>query len=242
MRTIKKQARIAGAWYLLLFLVGPVALKIVPDRLFVFGNATETAARVVSQESLLRMGMASELFGQVAVIFLALALFRLFRGVSESLSRQLLALGALVSVPIAFVTVVFELAALILFKGGGFLTVFDKAQLDALGYLFIRMHGSGIMVASIFWGLWLIPFGMLVVRSRFMPRIIGYLLFAGAAGYLSYATAAVLFPAYASQVGDVAKILEIGEIPIVFWLAIWGATGPKASEPVWEPQARVSTG
>ena len=240
MRTIKKQARIAGAWYLLLFLAGPVALMIVPGKLFVFGNATETSARVLAQEWLLRVGMASELFGQVAVLFLGLALFRLFRGVSEWLSWQLLILGALVSVPISFVNVVFELVALVLFKGGGFLSVFAKPQLDALGYLFIRMHGLGITVVSIFWGLWLIPAGMLVVRSGFMPRFVGYMMFAGALGYLAYAIAAILFPAYASRVGDVAQILEIGEIPIVFWLAIWGATGPKASQPEWEPQARVS--
>src|SRR5262245_2830512 len=157
---------------------------LVPGQLFVFGNATETAARVLAQESLLRIGMASELFGQVAVIFTALALFRLFRGVSEWLSWQLLILGVLVSVPIAFVIVVFEMAAIVVFKGGGFLAVFDKAQLDALGYLLIRMHGMGITVVSIFWGLWLIPFGTLVARSRFMPRVIGWLLYAAGAGYL----------------------------------------------------------
>jgi hypothetical protein len=158
------------------------------------------------------------------------------------LSWQLLILGALVSVPISFVGVVFEMVALIVFKGGGFLSVFAKPQLDALGYLLIRMHGFGITAASIFWGLWLIPAGMLVVRSGFIPRIVGYFMYAGAAGYLSYAIAAILFPAYASRVGDFAQILEIGEIPIVFWLAIWGATGPKAKDFEWQPQARVSTG
>lgn len=232
MRTIKQQARVAGAWYLSLFLVGPVALMIVPGKLFVSGNATETASRVLAQESLLRIGMASELAGQVAVIFTALALFRLFRGVSEWLSWQLLILGALVSVPISFLIVVFELAALLVFKGGGWLAVFDKAQLDAIGYLLIRMHRLGITVASIFWGLWLLPFGTLVARSGFMPRVIGFLLYAAGVGYLAYAAAAILFPQYASQVGNVSQILEVGEVPIIFWLVIWGATGPKAAEPV----------
>lgn len=242
MRTIKQQARIAGAWYFFLLLVGPVALMVVPGKLFVFGNATETGARVLAQESLLRIGMASELAGQVAVIFVTLALFRLFRGVDEMLSWKLVILGSLVSVPISFVGVVFEMAGLIVFKGGGFLSVFDKGQLDALGYLLIRMHSLSITVASIFWGLWLFPFGMLVVRSGFIPRLIGYLLLAAGVGYLAYATAYFLFPGYTDQVANVAQILEIGEIPIVLWLVIWGATGPKASDPVWEPQGRVSAG
>jgi hypothetical protein len=232
MRTVKKQARIAGAWYFFLFLAGPVALMIVPNKLFVFGDATETASRVLAHESLLRVGMACELFGQVAVVFLALALLRLFRGTSKWLALQVLVLGALVSVPISFVGVVFEFAALLVFKGGGFLTVFAKPQLDALGTLLIRMHSYGITVTSIFWGLWLIPFGMLVVRSEFIPRWIGYAMFAAAAGYLGYATAAILWPKLAPAVGTYAQILEVGEIPIVFWLLIWGATEPKADEPI----------
>jgi hypothetical protein len=223
---------VAGAWYLLLGLTAPLGLEIVPDRLYVAGNATETAARVLASETLYRLGMASELFHQVVVIFLALALFRLFRHMNETLAWQVVILGALVSVPIMFLNVVNEIAALTLFKGGGFLGGFEKPELDALGYLFIRMHGQGIHMAAIFWGLWLFPFGLLVIRCGFIPRIIGYSLFVAGAAYVAAAVADVLLPQLAPAVFNYAGLLEICELPIIFWLVIAGATGPKAQEAV----------
>jgi hypothetical protein len=197
---------------------------LVPGKLFVSGNAVATADRIRANESLLRLGIASELFHQIVVIFLVLELYRLFKAVSENLVRQVVILGALVSVPIVFVNILNEIAALILVGRPEFLSaVFDPAQLDALAYLFIRLHGQGITVASIFWGLWLFPFGMLVIRCGFIPRFLGVAMMVAGVGYLASATASLLLPQYASAVGRVAMILEFGELPIMFWLLIWGA-------------------
>jgi len=93
---------------------------------------------------------------------------------------------------------------------------------------FIGMRHSGITIASIFWGLWLFPLGILVVRSRFIPRVLGYLLFVAGIGYLANVFTSFVLPAYASAVGGVAMALEMGELPIIFWLAIWGAR-PRAA-------------
>jgi len=226
--SIKREARIAGLWYLLLGVTAPIGLELVPDKLFVSGNASETASRVLASQTLYRIGMASELFHQAIVIFLVLALFRLFKRVDEGLSVQLVILGALVSVPIMFLNVVNEFAALTLFKGAPFLAPFDKAQLDALGYFFIRLHNQGIQVAAIFWGLWLFPFGLLVIRSGFIPRLFGYLLFIAGISYLVVSTASILAPQYVHTLGNYAGLLEICEVPIIFWLVIWGAREPKA--------------
>ena len=173
MRTFRQQARRAGLLYLLLAVAAPLSLLYVPSRLFVAGDASATADRLRSTEWLLRLGMGAELFHQAVVIFLALALYRLFRAVDEGLAKQLVVLGALVSVPIMFLNVLNHVAALTLVSGAGFLSVFEKPQLDALAYLFMRLHGRGVVIASIFWGLWLIPFGLLVLRSRRFPRTIG---------------------------------------------------------------------
>jgi hypothetical protein len=78
-------------------------------------------------------------------------------------------------------------------------------------------------VASIFWGLWLFPFGMLVIRSGFIPRILGVLLMIAGSAYLARAFAVLLLPQYAPMVGQIALPLEVAELPIVFWLLIWGA-------------------
>ena len=157
MSTIKQQARVAGWWYLLLAFTAPLGLLYVPGKLIVAGNATATAENIRTSEGLLRLGIASELTHQVIAIFLVLALYRLFKPVDESLARQVVILGSLVSVPIMFANVLNDIAALMLAKGADFLAVFEQPQLDALAYLFLRLHGQGVIVASIFWGLWLYP-------------------------------------------------------------------------------------
>jgi hypothetical protein len=141
-------------------------------------------------------------------------------------------LGALVSVPIVFVNVLNEIAALVLVSGADFLSVFEKPQLDALAYLFLRLHGQGIQLASIFWGLWLFPFGTLVIRSGFIPRIFGFLLIIAGVANLGSAFATLVLPRYAPLVSQVASPLQLAELPIVFWLLIRGAKTPDAASGV----------
>jgi len=104
--------------------------------------------------------------------------------------------------------------------------VFGRPQLDALARLFLRLHGDGLAVASVFWGLWLFPFGLLVWRSGFIPRVLGVLLGAAGVGYLASAAASLVAPAIAPVVETVSAVLKLGELPIILWLAIFGARAP----------------
>lgn len=156
----------------------------------------------------------------------------MFKPVNETHARQLVILGALLSVPIMFVNVLNHVATLILVSGADFLSVFDKPQLDALAYLFVRLHEHGITVASIFWGLWLFPFGMLVIRSGFIPRVLGVLLMIAGVGYLASSFATLVLPQYAPLVTQVLAPLQFGELPIIFWLLIWGAKTNPAAAPI----------
>jgi hypothetical protein len=223
MDSIRRQARIAGVLYVLLAISAPLGLLYVPGKLIVAGDATATAARLRASEWLLRIGIATELFHQILFVFLVLALYRLFKAVDETLARQMVALGALVSVPIVFLNAVNELAALFLVGGDPSLAGFDRPRLDALVYLFLHLHGQGIMVVAIFWGLWLFPFGMLVIRSGFMPRVLGVLLMVAGVAYTASSFTSLLLPAYEPQVSRWAMALETGELPTILWLLIWGA-------------------
>lgn len=223
METIKQQVRKAGLLYLVPGVSAPIGLIYVPGQLIVSGNAAATAEKIRASEWLLRLGIASELLHQMIVIFLVLALYRLFKPVSESLARQLVILGALVSVPIMFANVLNDIAALVLVGDAEFLAVFDRPQRDAPAYLFLRLHSQGIAVTSIFWGLWLFPYGMLVIRCEFIPRILGVPLMVAGSAYLASAFATLVLPKVASLVGGIASVLEMAEVPIILWLLIWGA-------------------
>lgn len=223
MRSTRQQARIAGCLYLLLALIGPIGLLYVPSQLIVHDNANATADNIRASEWLLRLGIVSDLVHQIVAIFLVLALHRLFRAVNEHHARLMVVLGALVSVPIVFVNTLNAVAALLLVSRAEFLTVFTRPQLDALAYLFLRLHSQGITVASIFWGLWLFPFGLLVIRSGFIPRVLGVLLMVAGVGYVISSFTSLGLPEYGALVSQALSPLMVGELPIIFWLLIWGA-------------------
>jgi len=227
----KRLARLAGWLYLLLAVTAPIGLLYVPGQLLVPDDAAATAERLRASAWLLRVGIGSELFHQVVQVYLLLVLYRLFKPVHEALARQLVVLGALVSVPVVFAVVLTELGALLATSGAPWLDAFSRPQLDALAYLLLRLHGQGITVVSIFWGLWLFPFGLLVMRSGFLPRVLGALLLAAGAAYVVSASTAILAPQLSAAVEPVTSLLELGEIPIVFWLIIRGVRerGPAAA-------------
>jgi hypothetical protein len=222
MKSIKKQARLAGLLYLLASIPAPFGLIYVPNKLIVLNDATATADHIRASESLLRLGVASELIGFIMFILVVLALYRLFKAVNETHALAMMIL-ILVSIPISLLSVVNEIAALIIVSGADFLSVFNRAQLDALAYLFMRLHSRESLVAEIFWGLWLFPFGILVIRSGFIPRVLGYLLFIAAFGYLASSVAFLLLPAHGPIVDRFATKLTLCELPIILWLLIWGA-------------------
>ena len=217
-----RAARVAAGLYLLMVISAPFALIYVPGKLMVPGDATATADRLRASEFLLRLGIGSELFHQAVAIFLVLALYRLFEAVSEKYAVLMVILGALVSVPIVFLNVLNEIGALVLVSGADFLAVFERAQLDAMAYLSLRLHEQGLIVASVFWGLWLFPFGILVMRSGFIPRILGVLMMIAGVGYLASSFTSLVLPRYAGLVGQFAMVLYFGELPFMFWLLIWG--------------------
>jgi len=226
MTAIKKQARKAGVLYFLVLLIAPIGLVYVPGKLYVRENATATADHIRNSESLLRIGISSELLHEALWVFVVLALYELLKTVNQNHARQMLILGALVSVPIVFINVLNEIAAMLLVSGADVFAVFNRNQLDALAFLFYRLHGQGLNVASVFWGLWLFPFGALVIRSGFIPRFLGLLLILAGIGYVMSSFTTLLLPQYRGTVDTIAGILNFGELPIIFWLLIWGAKTP----------------
>src|SRR5262249_11559114 len=165
MRSIRQQARFAGLLYIFMCVTGLPGLLFIPRALIVNGDALATADHLRAAPTLLRWGIASELFHQVVFAYLALALYDLFRPVDRNRALELLLL-VVMSVPIMFLNTLNELGALILVGAPSFLAPFTRPQLDALAYLFLRLHEEGIGVVDVFWSLWLVPFGLLVLRSK----------------------------------------------------------------------------
>jgi hypothetical protein len=222
MQPTKKDARIAGFLYLLLCIVGPIRLVYIPSTLIVSGNATATANNIAAHQTLFRLGIVSDLVGATIVIFVTLALYRLLKGVDQGLAVLMVILGSLMVTPIYFVNTVNDGAALLFARGADFLSVLDKPQRDAFAMLFLRLHYQGVLANEIFWGLWLFPFGLLVYRSRFLPRFLGVWLMIACFAYLALSFTGLLLPQYESRVFIFAQPLMLGEVAIMLWLLIKG--------------------
>lgn len=222
MHPTDKAARVAGAIYLSLALTAPFSLLYVPRKLIVHGNATATANNILTHETLFRLGIVADLFTSVIFICIGLALYHLLIRVNKTWARLMVAL-VLVSATVSFMNVLNNIAALTLFRGGDFLAVFDKPQLDALAYLFLRLHGQGTVINEIFWGLWLFPFGVLVMRSGFLPRILGVLLIINGFAYVAMSLTSLLLPDHANVVSRITFPALFGELAIILWLLIKGA-------------------
>jgi hypothetical protein len=131
---------------------------------------------------------------------------------------------AVVSVPISLVNINHKLEVLTLISKANFLNVFQENQLHAQVMLSLERYSNGIESVSIFWGLWLLPFGYLVFKSGFLPKVLGIFLMMGCFGYLINFIGDLLFPGYADL--GIASFISIpgsiGEIGICLWLLIMG--------------------
>jgi hypothetical protein len=231
MTSLKRTARIAGLWYLG-FTFGPFYLLYVPSQTVIHNDAAATAARVLTHEILYRWGMFAETLGVVIFIGLSLALYRLFENVDRHRARQMMAL-VLTSCALSLVTAVFSAGALLVFKGGSSFAALDIQTRETIGMLLIRMHGQANGVNQLFWGLWLLPFGQLVVRSRFLPRWLGYWLLLDGVAWVVLAITWFFAPDSSDALFRYFQPAFFAELAAMLWLLIVGA---KEKEDSLKPQ------
>jgi hypothetical protein len=222
MSSLSGKARLAGLLYLAVTVVGVFSLLYIPGLIYVPGDAAATAHNIASHEALFRTNIFLEIWGATLEIFLVLALYRLLAVVNRSLAMLMLVLG-LIDVPIFFVNSLNDVGALLFARGADFLSAFGEPQRDAMVMLFLRLHHYGEVVNEVFWGLWLLPFGLLVYKSRFLPRLLGVWLILNCFAYLAQNVTGILLPQYTMVVSNISLPLQFGELAIMLWLLVLGA-------------------
>src|SRR5882724_9218729 len=229
MLSTRNPGRVAGLWYLLLVLIGPLRLIYIPNKLFVHGDAATTASNIAAHEWLFRFGMAADLVGAVILIVMTLAFYRLFKGVDQHLAVLVVILGGVMPALLYLVNVASDAATLTLVRGGDFLSAFDKPQRDAMAMLFLRLRDHQTTAAEILWGAWLFPLGMLVYRSRFLPRFLGVWLVINGVTYVALSLTGMLVPQYQDKVFTYGQPAFFAEIAFMLWLVVKGAKLPEPS-------------
>lgn len=225
-------ARIAGLLYLIVFVSGIFSLAYVPGQLIVDGDIGATIANIATRAPLYRLGILAGMICYTAFLLLPLAMYRLFASWSAALAAAMVAL-ATVSVPIAFGSLQSQMDVLALVEGSA-----GNDQREALTALALQSSDSALRLVKLFWGLWLLPLGLLVLRSRALPALLGALLIAGCAGYLIDVVVRLLAP---DALGAAARYVRLpatfGEIGTCLWLLLFGvretarAPQPAAAQP-----------
>lgn len=211
------QARLAGFFYAIVVVAGLFSLSYAPDRVFAGEQGPALVQSIVANEALLRASIAGELLCYVAFLALPLALYRLFAHIDE-LTAMLMAALAISSVPFGFANITHLLEILRAVDADA------VAATDTIVAAY-RRYQSGLFLQSIPWGLWLIPFGYLVFRSGFLPRLIGILLILAGVGYVSQFLLRLLIETYDPNgpLGQTFRVLRMSEILICVWLLAFGA-------------------
>jgi hypothetical protein len=218
---LKKTARLAGFLYIIMGIPSAFGILYVPSKIIVWGNATTTSHNIITHEFLFRMGMVSQFVSNGLFILLVLVLYRLFKQVNSTQARLMVAL-VLAQVPIGFLIETFNLTSLLILKGQ-IMKGLSLEQKQDWVMLLVTMHKYGMITIEIFSGLWLIPFGQLVFKSKFIPKILGILLIMGGMAYVIESLTFWLFPDNQPLVSRFMMIIyTIGETPIIFWLLIRG--------------------
>ncbi len=223
--TRKQTARLAGLIYFLVAICGMYYLRYVPSKLIDPHNPAVTFHNITASQPLFRLGILVGLIGYTLFLFLPLVLYKLLSPVNKTYA-QLMAILAVISVAISYSNMLNNFDILTLINNPDYLRVFGHDNLQAQVMLHLDYYDNGNLIASIFWGLWLLPFGYLVFKSGFLPKAIGILLMFGCFGYLINFTGNIIFAQRYDNTWFAAFITKpgsIGELGICFWLLIAGA-------------------
>lgn len=233
MEPSNRTARTAGWWYLACALTAPFSLIYVPSKLIQHDNPAATLQNILASESLFRWSLFTGLLSTTAFMIAVLMLYRLFTPVSRALGLAMVGL-ALITLPLSLLDAIDGVVTLNLLHGTRLLSGVDPALRQPLAILSVAVGGPIVAISELFWGLWLLPLGGLVMRSRFLPRWLGVVVLVNGLAYVAVSFAAIVEPASLATMNRWTTIPLFGEPLFILWLLIRGIrveAPPSAGEP-----------
>jgi hypothetical protein len=223
------KARVTGVFYLLTILTGIFAQGFVSNRLVVFGDAAATATNILTHRTLFQVSFTVFLIEMACNIAMTALFYDLLKPVGRSVSLVAAFLG-LTGCVIKTVSRLFYIAPLFILGGAHYLSVFNTEQLQALALLFLKVNAQGTQIALVFFGFYALLTGYLIVRSTFLPRILGWLGMLGGLGWLTF-----LYPLGYHLFNYIAVLALTGALALIVWLLLFGV-----NEQRWKEQASAS--
>jgi hypothetical protein len=223
MTSPKVVARVAGALYLLasVCFVLAIAARAGITRA---GDASATAASIRASASLYRAALVGDLVSSTLFLLTAIALYALLSHVHRLIAATMV-LFVVVLVTVVFVNDVNLYNALTIATDPTYARAFGVGQSAALVTLFTGAHAGGLAMDELYFGLWLLPLGYLVLRSGQFPRLVGVLLIVAGVDWIGQFLADLMAPGL-PYVAAIGQVCGIGEVVFVAWLLIAGIRLP----------------
>ncbi len=229
--SLRKVGIVSGLGYLLIFVFSITANFFVFEKLLVRGDATSTASNILANDSLFRFGVACWIVVVVLDVLLAWGLYLVLKPVDKGLSL-LAACFRLVFAAIFGYSFVNYLVVLRLLSGVPYLNVFDASQLHAQAMLLLNTHYFAVRISYVFFGIHIFFLGLLILKSGYIPRILGIFLVIASCGYLIDSFGNFLSTDYTNN--DSVFLIFVGipalvaELSLTFWLLLRGGRSPLA--------------
>lgn len=224
-RSLRKTARLAGLLYFIWVITGIYALMYVTPQTIVRGDAAATANKILANELVFRMGIMNDIISSAIWVFLVMALYRLFKQVNIHQAQLLVAL-VIIQIPAVFFMEALNITALLMVKGD-MIETFEPGQRQEVALLLWSIADRAAIPLEMYWGLWLLPFGLLVYKSGFIPRILGIFLLLNGITYMIHCYTHIFLPDYRTLVFNLSVPFWIlGEISITLWLLVIGVKIP----------------
>ena len=214
-------ARVAGVLYLVIIVCGIFSEAFVRSNLIVVGDASATAANILSSPSIFRIGFAADTMMLLSDVAIAVLFYVLLRPVSKTLALTA-AVFRLTQAAILGGNLLNYYAALLLLSGDGYASVFNAEQLSALAMLLLEMHSHGYDLGLLFFGLSSLVLGYLVIKSDYFPGVLGYGLIAAAVVYLVGSGTRFLFPDAMAHITPIYIVPLVAELSFCLWLLVKG--------------------
>ena len=223
----KRIALIAGALYLTVIVCGIFAEKYVRFTLVNLTDGAETVNNIKDNVMLFRMGFVADLIMQLAYFLLPIVLYQLFKKTSRAMAG-LMVLSVTVAVAIMCINMLNHYAPLLLLNPNGYSVSYDPEHINSWVLFYLEMHNKGYHIAQLFFGLWLLPLGYMVIKSDSFPKIIGLFLILGCFGYLLDFMVYFLLPEKSNALSEyITAPADLGEFSLCIYLLIQGIMGTK---------------
>jgi hypothetical protein len=218
MSSTRTLARVAGALYLMMFVCATFA-GFVRSRIIDSGDPAATANNIRASATLFRVGFVADLVQVTFLLLAAMALYLLLRHVNQ-LAAQAMVIFVAVAVAVYCLNLLNQFTALRIATDQGYARAFGRAGSDQLVLQFADMQHGGYYIAAMFFGLWLLPLGYLVITSGYVPKVLGVLLIIGGVGYLVDLFVRFLAPGFDAGISPLVIPGAVAEVSLAVWLLV----------------------